>query len=181
MPNQTFHLFQPRIKYGVACDGFDPTFRVRWIVMCIWEERNILLDFLLFSIFPLSSPSAHSEMSGFCWTPPKKKRKKEDNISLREPNANSEEKRQGTRRVSPLYIKFYPWVGLLFIWTLPPLLKKLIGMRSFLLMKNICIENLTDSWNSKTFSIFLSDDLTGEATPDFIGDINNSSICKSFT
>ena len=112
MPNQTFHLFQPRIKYGVACDGFDPTFRVRWIVMCIWEERNILLDFLLFSIFPLSSPSAHSEMSGFC-SPPQKKQL--DYTSLSEPKANSEERRQGTRMANSeereLLIKMLWWGG----------------------------------------------------------------------
>ena len=34
--------------------------------------------------------------------------------------------------------------------------------------------NLTDSGNSKTFLFFMSDDLTGDATSDFLGDINNS-------
>ena len=79
MPNQTFHLFQPRIKYGVTCDGFDPTFRVRWIIMCICEDSNIFLKFLLFTIFTLSSPSAHSEMSCLGWTrrPPSPKKEKE--------------------------------------------------------------------------------------------------------
>ena len=59
MPNQTFHLFhcQSSLKHGVTCNRFIPTFRVRWILMCIWEANNN------FSFFPLSSPSAHSEMS----------------------------------------------------------------------------------------------------------------------
>ena len=34
--------------------------------------------------------------------------------------------------------------------------------------------NLADSGNSKTFSFFLSDDLTDDVTPDFLGDINIS-------
>ena len=34
--------------------------------------------------------------------------------------------------------------------------------------------NLADSGNSKTFLFFMSDDLTGDATSDFLGDINNS-------
>ena len=59
MPNQTFHLFhrQPSLKHGVTCNRLSPTFRVRWIVICIWYLNNN------FSFFPLSSPSAHSEMS----------------------------------------------------------------------------------------------------------------------
>ena len=59
MPNQTFHLFyrQPSLKHGVTCNRFSPTFSVRCIVMYIWELNNT------FSFFPLSSPSAHSEMS----------------------------------------------------------------------------------------------------------------------
>ena len=59
MPNQTCHLFhrQPSLKHCVTCNRFNPTFRVRCIKMCIWEVNNN------FSFFPLSSPSAHSEMS----------------------------------------------------------------------------------------------------------------------
>jgi hypothetical protein len=70
MPNQTFRLFQPRIKDGVTCNGFDPSFRVRRIVMCISEESNIFPKYLLFTIFPLNSPSAHSEMAWPVFRPP---------------------------------------------------------------------------------------------------------------
>ena len=51
MPNQTFHLFQPRIKYGVTCEGFDPTSKVRWLVMCKWEEKNIFFLFFFSTLF----------------------------------------------------------------------------------------------------------------------------------
>ena len=71
MPNQTFHLFQTKIKYSVTFIGFDTTFRVRETVICIWKESNIFFLFLLdlVFIFPLSSPTAHSEKYGFGWTP----------------------------------------------------------------------------------------------------------------
>ena len=52
MPNQTFHLFylfQPRIKYGVTCYGFDNAFRARWIAMFIREGL-----FSILTIFSLS-------------------------------------------------------------------------------------------------------------------------------
>ena len=42
-------------------------------------------------------------------------------------------------------------------------------------------ENLADSWNYKTFSNKLLDDSTGEATKDFIGDINIRKIHISIT
>ena len=45
---------------------------------------------LLFTIFPLSSPSAHSEMFHFDPPPPKKKM----TTTLSEPKANSEERQQ---------------------------------------------------------------------------------------
>ncbi len=39
-------------------------------------------------------------------------------------------------------------------------------------MKNIFFAILADSGNSETFSFFLSDDLTEDLMPDFLGDIN---------
>ena len=74
----TYFSIHPRIKYCVTCNEFNPTVRLSWTVMRIWEQSNIFLKLWLelFSIFPLSSPSAHSEMFFFffIWPPPQKKR-----------------------------------------------------------------------------------------------------------
>ena len=76
----TYFSIQPRIKYCVTCNKFNPTVRVSSKVMHIWEESNFFLKLLLelFSIFPLSSPSAHSEM--FCFTSPPPKKIKSSSI-----------------------------------------------------------------------------------------------------
>ena len=67
------------------------------------KKKSPQIDWILFTIFPLSSPLAHSEMSGFGWTfrpPPKKKDNTslidtlllKDNTTLSEPKVNSEER-----------------------------------------------------------------------------------------
>ena len=42
MPNQTFHLFQQRIslRYGVTCNGFDPTVIVGWEMIFITFDSD---------------------------------------------------------------------------------------------------------------------------------------------